>query len=152
MLHNKGLKCKTQQFCKYRGGWPLKFSAQQPLVNVFQMLYFHRQKQNHIYNIAYHSQCYGLWQTHFFVCLPLCFHKMNKDRVTFNFSCLVKCTISTKLTCNHSANKLAVVANIVLCVHGTSLRPLSLWPCTWTLTVFFFLQANQADVWDSLSS
>lgn len=68
---------------------------------------------------------------------------MNKDRVTFSFlMCFVKCTFSTKL---------AFVANIVLCAQCTSLRPLSLWPCTWTLTVCFFLQANQADVCDSLS-
>lgn len=79
-------------------------------------------------------------------------HKMNKDRVTFSFlMCFVKCTFSTELTCNHSANKLSVVANIVLCAQCTSPRPLSLWPCTWTLTVCFFLQANQTDVCDSLS-
>lgn len=47
----------------------------------------------------------------------------------------VKCTFSTKLTCNYSTKKPAVVPNVVLCVECSSLRPLSLWPCTWTLTV-----------------
>lgn len=77
---------------------------------------------------------------------------MNTDRVTFS-SCVcvffVKCTCFTGLTRNRSANKLSAVANIVLCAQCTSLRPLSLWPCTWTLTVCFLLQANQTDVCDS---
>lgn len=86
--------------------------------------------------------------------------KMNTDRVTFSscvcfffpfLSFFVKCTCFTGLTPNRSANKLSAVANIVLCAQCASLRPLSLWPCTWTLTVCFLLQANQTDVCDSLS-
>lgn len=91
---------------------------------------------------------------HTFLCvLTTVLHRtMNKDRVTFIFQeCFVKCTFSTKLTCNRSTNKLAAVANIVLCAQCSSLGLLSLWPCTWTLTVRFFLQANPADVFDSLS-
>lgn len=90
----------------------------------------------------------GLWQTHLFVFTTVFTYKMRKDRMTFTFlMCFVKhVTFPTLLTCNHTANKLAAVANAVLCVQQTSLRLLSLWPCTWTSTLCFFLQANHADV------
>lgn len=117
-------------------------------------MFSYRHRQSHKYHhtlITANVMAYGRHIS--FVSLPPFPHKMNKDRVTFSFfsSCFLKCKFSTKLTCNHSANKLAVVANIVLCEQCTSLRPLSLWPCTWTLTVCFFLRANYVDVCDAVS-
>lgn len=96
-------------------------------------------KATRISSQPHHNQCDGLWQTCFFVSSTLCC--LTKWIKTgwhlYFFSCMhfVKCTFSTKLTCNHSTKKQAVVPNVVLCVECSSLRPLSLWPCTWTLTV-----------------
>lgn len=155
------LKHKSQHSGKHRGALRLKFSTRQTLVEYhckhgflsfsphgFTLTRAKPQVYRHTL-ITASVMAYG---RHIFlcVCAAVLPHKMNRDRVTFSFLMrFVKCTFSTKL--NHSANKLSVVANIVLCAQCTSPRPLSLWPCTWTLTVCSFLQANQADVCDSLS-
>lgn len=74
---NKLLKFKSQLLSKYRGAEPLKFFARLQLVNhapsiTFRLsvgMFSQRHRRSGKYIIT--SQCDGLWQTHFFVSLPL---------------------------------------------------------------------------------
>lgn len=65
----------------------------------------------------HHCQCDVLRRTCFIVSVPLSFvTKWIQTGWHLVLMCFVKWTFPTELTCNHSANKLSVVASIVLCV------------------------------------
>lgn len=110
------------------GNQPLKFIVRQLIVDrtvnitllsfsvhVFIQTQPKPQVYHHNLNIA-DVMAYG---KHFFVSLPLCFlTKWIKTGWHLVFSCVLS-NVHFKLTCNRSANRLAVVANIVLCAQCT---------------------------------
>lgn len=97
--NNTKKKQKTNQDAAFqwaRGALPLKCSAWQPLVdhivNITCCLSvgMFSYKTTSVSSHPHHSQCDGLWQTHFFVSLPLCLlTKWKKTGWHLVFSCVL---------------------------------------------------------------